>query len=374
MRSLLSLVTLIALVTGGVARAETWHKPPALPAGYDGWLILYVLPPARALAWATPADLFASAIGSSISAQVNVKLGFAATGHPIGHVHLEMACAKDGKATDIPLTGQTSDEESWTVGGDGLGILFRDYDGRLDHMNGNAGQGGKANTVKDLDARKKNAGYLGIMRFPVTWAECTHLRGYFDSYVKQRAYKHFGSQFRARGFTGNTGKHEGSGCAGYAVSFVDVAGLVPRPFMTQAWARRLLIGLHWIANFLAVNGPQSYPYGSNTVATVAGMFHAWPVGTAIPAGLFPVLPLVATPWFSQNELQNSKVVPLTLYDPELMYSDLVAQWKLAKKNENPDWSADVDGKASVIERRRPACPPKANLKPYPDEVHDLMKD
>jgi hypothetical protein len=372
MRSLLIPTILAAILTGGAARADTWHKPPAAPAGYDGWLMLYVLPPPGAIGWSSPAALFATAIVNYSRGSANVKAGKATLGHPIGHVHLEMQCTKDNKQLDIPLTGQTSDEESWTVAGDGLGILFRDYDGRLDHMKGNAGQGGEKATIADLDARKPNPGLLGIMRFPITWTECNHLKGYFDSYVKQRAYKHFGSQFRARGFVGNTKKHEGSGCAGYAVSFVDVAGLIPRPQMTAAWARQILVGLSWIAKVGAVLN-RTYPYGSNLIATVGGVLFTWPVKQAIPSRDGIVIPIFPDPWFTLLEFIAGKYVPLTLYDPELMYKDLVVQWKAAKAGNNADWKRAEDGKAPVIERIRPACPVE-NLKPYPDKVHDLMKD
>lgn len=371
MRSLLTLVTLIALATGGVARADTWHKPPAPPAGYDGWLLLYVLPPPVALKWTTPAALMASAIRSYFRGSANVKAEKVRYGHPIGHVHLEMTCTKGDRTETLPLTGQTSDEESPTMAGDALGILFRDYAGRLDDMPGDAGQGGVANAIKDLDLRKQNPGFVGIMRFPITWAECTHLRGYFDSYVKQKAYKHFASQYRARGFVGNTGKHEGSGCAGYGVSFVDVAGLVPRPYMTETWSRQLLIGLSWIGKFF---GKPGYPYGSNLIATVGGTLFTWPVKQAIPTRPGLVFAVFPDPWFTALEWFTGQYVPLTLYDPELMYTDLVAQWNKSRQGNNPDWSHDEDGKALVIQRKRPACPPKANLKPYPDKVHDLMKD
>lgn len=370
MRGLI-LISLIAMFTGGVARAETWHKPGDPPAGYDGWLILYVLPPPGALRWGSPAEMLASATTNLTRGAANVKAGKAVYGHPIGHVHLEMQCKSGDKNAEIPLTGQTDQGDDFSVAVDGVGMLLRDYPGRLDDMKGKGGQGGSAAAAKDLDARKKNAGFLGIMRFPLTWAECTHLRGYFDSYVKEKAYQHFGSQFRARGFVGNTGKHEGSGCAGFAVSFVDVGGLVPRPLMTKIWARQQLIGLSWIANFL---GARKYPYGSNLIATIEGIRFTWEVKKPVPAVAGPIFPLEGQPWFTLFELINGSYVPLTLYDPELMYNDLAAQWMAAKAKKNADWKDAVDGEALVIERLRPACPPAANLKPYPDKVHDLMKD
>lgn len=370
MRSLFTLILLAALATGRVAHAWDGHEPPAPPAGYDGWLVIYVIPPPGPINWATPADITASAIVNRDLAKENIKAGRAFYGHPIGHLHVEMQCSKDGKTETIPLTGMTSDDESWTAAGDGLGILLRDYPGRLDQMKSKDGKGGKIKVQIDLSNRKSATGYLGIMRFPITWAECTHLRGYYGSYVGQGAFNHYGSQFRPRGFTGATGRHEGGGCSAFGVSFIDVAGLLPRPTMTSKWARQLLLGKSLIANV----GGGPYPYGSNLIASVAGFLWTWPVNRAVPVVAGPINALQNRPWYTPAEFAASQVVPLTLYDPELIYNDLSALWVNAKAGVQNGWKASLDVKARVIERDRGACPPGPNLKPFIDKVHDLNED
>jgi hypothetical protein len=371
MRPCSLLIILATLAIPTAASAASGHDPPPPPAGYDGWLLLYIIPPPGPIDWTTPSDLTASFIVNRDQAAANVKAGRAFVGHPIGHVHVEMECKKDKETETIPLTGMTSDEESLGQAGDGLGTLLRDYKGRLDQMKGKDGQGGKTRMLNDLSNRKSATGYLGIMRFPITWAECAHLRAYYDDFNRQGAFNHYGSQFRPRGYVKASGFHEGGGCATFGVSFLDVAGILPRPTMTKKWARQQLIGTSLIAD---VGGGGSYPYGSNLIATVGATIYTWPVNKGIRAGKAPINSLKDRPWYTPAELAALTVVPLTLYDPELMYNDLSSLYVNAKAGSNNGWKASLDVKARVIELDRGVCPPKPNLKPLIDKVLDLNDD
>jgi hypothetical protein len=370
MRSLFILIVLAVLATGPVARAAGGNTPPPLPDGYDGWLLIYVIPPSGPITWTKPGDVAASAIVNNALAKKNVKAGRVYYGHPIGHLHVEMQCSKGSETETIAITGMTSDDESWTAVGDGLGIFLREFPGRLDFMETKDGKGGRTKVLNDLSNRKAAVGYLGIMRFPITWVECKHLSGYYFNYRLDTAYRHYGSQFRPRGFTGASGVHEGGGCSAFGVSFIDVAGLLPRPMMTSKWARQLLLGHSLIANV----GGRGYPYGSNLIASVADFLWTWPVKAEAPAVASPINGLDEKAWYTQAEFDASQVVPLTLYDPELIYNDLSMLWTKARAGVNNGWKAWEDNKAYVIDRDRGACPPKPNLKPYIDKVHNLNEE
>src|SRR5687767_4323438 len=117
---------------GGKADGMACGSPAA------GTLRIHVLPPPLGILWDSPEQMTISYGLNHQRGNTLVNEGRVVNPHPIGHVHIEMSCARDGEKVSIPLTGMTSDEVPYDGLGDGIGILFRKYNGRLDQMNHNA--------------------------------------------------------------------------------------------------------------------------------------------------------------------------------------------------------------------------------------------
>ena len=336
---------------GGKADGVACGSPAA------GTLRIHVLPPPLGILWDSPESMTYSYALNHQRGNELVAEGRVINPHPIGHVHIEMSCERDGETIFFPLTGMTSDEIPYDGLADGIGILFRSYKGRLDPMNGNAPK-----IRGDVELRSRDSTLLGIMDFPLTWEECKHIRGYYTSYAGSAAWKTYGTQFRPRGFVGATNAHEGGGCATFGVSFLEVASLLPRSFMTNKWAREKLVGLSRIAR--AIFGT-SYAYGSNFTARKDGVVYTWAANEDIPASRLPTSPL-ATSWYDESEKDTLNVLPFTLYDPELMFDFIrttaaqagAGSWEVSRYNE-----------AHVITRKRGSeC---NQLKPFIDQTREL---
>jgi hypothetical protein len=334
---------------------------PAAAKPLSGLLTVWVIPPGAPLNWTTPNTLFRSMMASRTAADAAIKAGQAKLAHPIGHVHVQMSCQDaDGKRLDIPLTGQTGGGSEWQVGLDGLGILLRDWPGKLDHMDA----GNRADVIRDVFLRRAARRIYG-MRFKIDDRMCKHLHGYYTWYDKSQAWKHYGGQFRPR-------RLEGSGCSAFGVSFLEVGGFLPRPSMTRDWARELRMDVERIANF--PNGG-AYPYGSNLIAWFNApplVLIKWAKGVAVPAIRGPLVPIQSNTldaWWDPR----FQSVPLTLYDPELMGNWIAAIHRNLRAGGNdPTWKIDNTETAEVIISDW-SCDNRAALPGYHDPEDDLRK-
>ncbi len=351
----------LAMFAGAHLAAGPAPAAPAKP--FSGLLTVWVIPPSTPLLWNSPNTLFASMIASRTAADNAVKAGQAQLPHPIGHLHVEMECQNaEGKSLSIPLTGQTGGGSEWQVGGDGAGILLKDWPGALDHQN----QKNRADVIRDVALRRAARRIQG-MRFKIDDRMCRHLFDYFTWYDKSQAWKHYGGQFRPR-------RAEGSGCSAFGVSFLEVGGFLSRTNMTRDWARELRIGVDRI-----VNAPlgTAYPYGSNLIAwwdlTPAPPFLSkWPKARTVPANRVPLIPIQSDTldaWFDVR----FQSVPLTMYDPELMANWISAiHRRLRAGGNDPMWKIDMTEKAEVIISDW-SCDNRAKLPPFEDPEDDLRK-
>lgn len=367
MRSFTLLLIGVLLVLGGTAAAQPGAQPPP---GLDGHLRLYVIPPAIPLNWTTPQTLIDTTINAQVFATTWEADGTVVSGHPIGHVYVEVRCKKTGfQPINIGITGMTSSEYPDEELLAGLGSLFEHYAGRFD---------APGTARADVNSRKP-LGWIAVMEFPLLWAECVHLDTYMRAYVGALAQLNYGSQFRPRGWTGYLNAPEGGGCATFGASFIDVLSLLPRSYMTNTWAREVVVGLSRIGGDPAT----TYPYGSNLIARHRGGLWAWPAATPIPKsgwirpwGPWPIgsSPYLAS-WYTNAEWTATpkQVVPLTLYDPQLWFADIQRLHQAAWNGTANGWYATWDKSMPILVRKRGACPAVAGLKPIVDPIRDLSR-
>lgn len=367
MAAIFAAVTTLFMANANVRAAD----PPLPPvkAGFDGWLVLYVIPPPSGLNWSTPDKLLKSWVGSELEGMRQVWNGDVVKAHGMGHVHVYMKCSTVGFA----LTGMTSDEQSIGQMGDGGGILLRKYEGRMDRHRTSEGKNGAAEAEADIARRRLKPAAKRLLteyRFPLRKDECDHLRKYYLGYIAAVGWKQYGMTPRPRGSVFNGTPYEGGGCGTFGVSFLEIAGITTRQWNWWNWSRNRHIGKGKISNVgSGVVNADPYPFYSNLVAAlrVAGKWwtFAWPKAP-VPASLRPVVSLGS--WYARGDLPKANVVPFVVFDPELM--DNVVR-KIHAAGGNAHWIAATDGTAPVLEMiRNPNRPSrlKARLDPATGQV------
>ena len=116
--------------------------------------------------------------------------------------------------------------------------------------------------------------------------------------------------------------------------------------------------------FLATFASEQYPYGSNLVAWIGGVWKRWPVNAPVGgSGVTKIADLDR--WVNGNET----AVPLTLFDtaPMFAYIDAVHNGTDA---DMWDKATESDGKVKVIIRKRPCD----EVLPKNPDHDDLRKD
>jgi hypothetical protein len=338
-----------------------------------GTLTLLAIPPSTEVSWASPNTLINSMAASLLSEELLVHSGQAGTPHPEGHTLVELECGD----LSFPLTGQTGGQPSlFRMLLSGVGGVAADNDGTLNEF-----PEVHDDTVLDVQ-RRQASGHLSRMSFKINRKMCERLRGYHDEYIRRGAFHHFLGQARARRF-------EGSGCAGFATSFVDVGSLLHRSQFTPLWTRSLVVGNARFSNFL---GEDRLPYGSNLLARLSdGHVVTWPKGVDFPARRFGiVLPESSvldawsgpedTPFDIPGQALPSELkagVPETVYDPLLIAHWIDSVWKEAQPTGKArfleaDWSSTMTGQAKeVVTDARCKMPPST---PFDGDRDSLFDD
>jgi hypothetical protein len=179
-------------------------------------VVLYNVPSPYGLNWRTPHTLLKTVLRNHASGQ----------SHEIGHVFVGLYCSNLGIAgqADV-LTGMTSatdnSEDLLRDQGYGLGILFHNFDGRLNT---------EAEATFDIQSGVRS-GRLSFMAFDVSKATCQRLLTYEMEY-RQRGYD------QNYGLPNRPLFGEGAGCSAYGVSFLEVAGIDTKLFFRH-WVRYL---------------------------------------------------------------------------------------------------------------------------------------
>jgi hypothetical protein len=189
--------------------------------------------------WRSPSHLAWSAIANELSPSRYLSK------HSIGHVNIELRCdATQGHDSRIVYSGMTSDGESLERDAllkenIGLGVLFRDFPGRLESAD---------EILSQLPERTKG-GDLSLLRIRVSDATCRRLLVFHDEFRDRGLGEHYGLPNRPRA-------GEGAGCTAYATAFLDVGGLLTDE-MRRQWSRTLRVPVDLIGGGEAETPAQS---------------------------------------------------------------------------------------------------------------------
>ena len=199
-------------------------------SGRADQLVIYNIPSPGGMDWSTPHTLLKSVIRNHNSGQT----------HELGHVYAGVYCSDQGMIGPANvLTGMTSasdnSEDLLRNQGYGLGILFHNFEGRL-------------NTVEEANFDIQSGiatGRLSYLAFDISRSTCERLVAYETEY-------------RARGYDRNYGLPnrplygEGAGCSAFGVSFLEIAGIEPSLF-AGLWSRNLLAPYHLVGGPMTGN-------------------------------------------------------------------------------------------------------------------------
>lgn len=228
-------------------------------------LVLFNIPSPRGINWHSPHTLLKSVIKNHNSG----------ASHEIGHVFVGVYCSDTGMTGEPDvLTGMTSasdnSEELLRERGYGLGILFHNFEGRL-----NSAEEARQDIWLGL-----RTGRLSYLAFDISRSTCQRLVEYEMEY-RQRGYD------RNYGLPNRPLYGEGAGCSAYGVSFLDIAGVESGIFSGQ-WTRSLR------APYDLVGGPMT--------------------GNFVPVGDIFVNPLLR--WATAEEPH----FPINFWEPDLMHA------------------------------------------------------
>jgi|GEM_PF-857216 len=191
----------------------------AFSSTQDNSVTLYVIPPPNKLSWDSPRDITKTALLSSLNS------GF----HPIGHVTVKVECSFKGQNISF-WTGMTSsvdnpsDNDLLLRDKLGLGIFYYAYQGYLE-------SGAEIQT--DVLKAKEEINRLFTLKFLINDQHCERIQNYFNEYKANQVDKIYGLVYRPR-------FREGAGCTAYAVSFLEVAGLMEAEFLLY-WSKNVRV-------------------------------------------------------------------------------------------------------------------------------------
>lgn len=185
----------------------------SFPSSHDYELTLFFYPsPKPGVGWSSPAHL----------ALTTAALKLLKIPRPIGHVSVRVSSKKDPELNfHAGMTQENKDEGRAEVlrRGYGLGILFHDFKGRLE-------------TARELDPEvlgRAQAGNLSYLRFEINRPIASRLARYLEEFVEKGGDSHYGAPHRPL-------FGEGGGCAAFAASFLELAGLGHDEF-AKVWTR-----------------------------------------------------------------------------------------------------------------------------------------
>lgn len=236
------------------------------------------------LQWNSPGELVRSVIWNTVTMKA----------HPMAHVDVFLRCENEK-----PMLSGMSRVKTWQaykevfLDGSTLNMLTAVFPGKLLQNQ----------TVLEYLKPAIERGHVRALTFNITKNNCNRLLSYYKEYVQREYYKKYS------GFTSNVYAGEGAGCAAYAMSYLQVAGLLDDVFR-QAWSRQLSVPVHLLEKEKHPPSAWSYVFGLN--ASWAGA--------------------------------NDEAKTLIIYDPEKMY-----QW-LGDQTQQPflspiDFEVEHIGKA-----------------------------
>jgi hypothetical protein len=175
-------------------------------------LTLYFIPSPFGLSWASPKSITTTTILNHITFK----------NRNIGHVIVEIKTNDEHILTG--MTGDVSESKKllfWE--GIGLGMLFYNYHGRLEK---------KEELLKELPIQA-NQKRLNFINFKISAETSKRLIQYLNEYKQRRCEVRYGLPNKPL-------LAEGGGCSAFAVSFLEVAGLLFEEFKTS-WSYQIKV-------------------------------------------------------------------------------------------------------------------------------------
>lgn len=166
-------------------------------------LTLHFVPSPTGINWKGPRALADSVLKNEL-ARVN-----GGNRHPIAHVYEELNCGGQHLVTGATDVGNTQELTALMKQGYGLGVVLKDYVGTLDNQEA---------AEKDLAAMHAT-GRANFITFIISDKTCGRLFDYLKEYQARNYDKTYG------GLNARPRRGEGSGCAAFSVSFLELAGL-----------------------------------------------------------------------------------------------------------------------------------------------------
>jgi ribosomal protein L31 len=204
-------MTLIGLLLGWLLPVSI-ALPTHLAITPQNSLTLHLIPSPKGISWVKPQSLALTAIKNQIARSPGGKR------HAIGHVYVELSCSEHHFFTGMTSQNDTEERVALFKQGYGLGILFKNYAGKLEN----------SDEVEGDLAKMRPNGRSSFVRFLINDSACTRLLTYLEEF-KANGYDQIYS-----GLNGRPLYREGSGCSAFGASFLELAGL-QAPEFEQEW-------------------------------------------------------------------------------------------------------------------------------------------
>jgi hypothetical protein len=188
------------------------------PSARADELVLHLIPAPTRTDWRSPRKLALSAIRNEIVGHEGLKR------HGIGHLYVELKCGETRILTGATSTGNTEERRALFKEGYGLGVLFKNYQGKLD-----------APAEVDEDLRSMQAsGRSSFLKWALAPAACKRALDYWIEY-QLRGFDRIYAGLNARPLRG-----ESAGCTAFGTSFLEILGL-NAPLFEESWKTRLVV-------------------------------------------------------------------------------------------------------------------------------------
>ena len=264
-------------------------------------LTLRVYPSPVGVNWSSPRKLAWSVVVNTLAPSPFERK------HAIGHVSVELQCEGLRPRIYAGATSADSTTERRLLLRDqlGLGILFYTFDGKTD---------GPAEIIPDWEERRQK-GHGSWVTFVIGNETCLRLERYHDEYVERGVGARYGLPHRPR-------HGEGAGCSAFAVSFLELAGILDEEFQ-NAWSGEVRVPSKWIG------GP------SRRVNLASLLFRpsAWS-------------------WAEEDEAH----VPIAFWDPDMMHRWIVRKWKAEQRDPSEGVTPGVERKTRGLIFDRTSIP------------------
>lgn len=234
-------------------------------------MVLYTIPSPRPLNWRSPHTLFMSYIEN-----LAVHTGYPHHRHPLGHLMIELRDTAHYALAGLVAESRAEMFNSVTKERYGMGALFTIFKGKMET--------GADNYHQLIDRYPK--GDIAYIKFLLSPRAFSRLWQYMLEYSERGYDKKYNGRNKPR-------EGEGAGCSAFAMSFVELAGLldttITNPWLVKVNVQNKLIG-----------GPQG---GYKTIST-------WRLA------------------FTQRWADTARQAyhPLSYYEPRWIYNWILNEW------------------------------------------------